>query len=48
MGTPQYKRVLLKLSGEQLAGKYEFGVDPEIVAFLAAEVKKVVESGCQV
>jgi uridylate kinase len=43
-----YKRVLLKLSGEQLAGKYEFGVDPEIASFLAAEVKKVVDSGCQV
>jgi uridylate kinase len=48
MDTSKYKRVLLKLSGEQLAGKYEFGVDPEIAAFLAAEVKKVVESGCQV
>jgi uridylate kinase len=48
MSTSTYKRVLLKLSGEQLAGKYEFGVDPEIAAFLAAEVKKVVESGCQV
>ena len=47
MQTP-YKRVLLKLSGEQLAGKYEFGVDPEIAAFLAGEVKKVVDSGCQV
>lgn len=44
----QYKRVLLKLSGEQLAGKYEFGVDPEIAAFLAAEIKKVVDQGCQV
>lgn len=44
----QYKRVLLKLSGEQLAGKYEFGVDPEIASFLAAEIKKVVDSGCQV
>jgi uridylate kinase len=43
-----YKRVLLKLSGEQLAGKYEFGVDPEIASFLAAEIKKVVDSGCQV
>jgi uridylate kinase len=43
-----YKRVLLKLSGEQLAGKFEFGVDPEIAAFLAAEVKKVVDAGCQV
>jgi uridylate kinase len=48
MGTPPYKRVLLKLSGEQLAGKYEFGVDPEIAAFLAQEVKKVVDSGTQV
>lgn len=48
MSTPSYKRVLLKLSGEQLAGKYEFGVDPEIASFLAAEVKKVVDSGCQV
>jgi uridylate kinase len=48
MATPPYKRVLLKLSGEQLAGKYEFGVDPEIAAFLAGEVKKVVDSGCQV
>jgi uridylate kinase len=48
MANPPYKRVLLKLSGEQLAGKYEFGVDPEIASFLAAEVKKVVDAGCQV
>ncbi|MEO6761722.1 MAG: UMP kinase [Candidatus Saccharimonadales bacterium] len=43
-----YKRVLLKLSGEQLAGKYEFGVDPEIASYLAEEVKKVMETGCQI
>lgn len=48
MDTKPYKRILLKLSGEQLAGKYEFGVDPEIASFLAAEVKKVIDSGCQV
>ena len=48
MATPAYKRVLLKFSGQQLAGQYEFGVDPEIASFLAAEVKKVVDSGCQV
>jgi uridylate kinase len=48
MGDPKYKRVVLKFSGEQLAGKYEFGVDPEIASFIAAEVKKVVEAGCQV
>ncbi|HWB38757.1 MAG TPA: UMP kinase [Candidatus Saccharimonadales bacterium] len=44
----QYKRVLLKFSGEQLAGKYEFGVDPEVASFLAQEIKKVVDAGCQV
>lgn len=43
-----YKRVLLKLSGEQLSGEYEFGVDPKIASFLAAEIKKVVDSGVQV
>ncbi|HEX7632987.1 MAG TPA: UMP kinase [Candidatus Saccharimonadales bacterium] len=43
-----YKRILLKLSGEQLAGKYDFGVDPELAAFLADEIKKVVDTGCQV
>jgi uridylate kinase len=48
MGTPPYKRVLLKLSGEQLAGRFEFGVDPEIASFLAQEVKKVVDQGTQV
>ncbi len=48
MSATPYKRVLLKLSGEQLAGKYEFGVDPEIAALLAGEVKKVVDAGCQV
>jgi len=42
-----YKRVLLKLSGEQLAGKYDFGVDPEIASYLAEEIKAVVEAGCQ-
>jgi uridylate kinase len=43
-----YTRILIKLSGEQLAGKYEFGVDPEIAGYLAEEIKKVVDSGCQV
>ena len=42
-----YKRALLKLSGEQLAGKYEFGVDPEIAAFLAEQIKMAIAEGCQ-
>lgn len=48
MAEPKHKRILLKLSGEQLAGKYEFGVDPEIAAFLAGEIKKATDAGCQV
>ncbi len=43
-----YKRILLKLSGEQLAGKFDSGLDPERAAWLATEIKKVVDSGCQV
>jgi uridylate kinase len=48
MAEIKLKRILLKLSGEMLAGKYEFGVDPEIASFLAAEIKKVTDAGCQV
>lgn len=43
-----YKRVLLKLSGEQLAGKFESGIDPEQAAWLAEEVKQVAGNGTQV
>lgn len=43
-----YKRVLLKLSGEQLAGQYDSGIDAEFTAWLAREVAGVVEKGTQV
>ncbi|MBI5357820.1 UMP kinase [Candidatus Saccharibacteria bacterium] len=43
-----YKRVLLKISGEQLAGKYDSGFDNEHAVWLAKEVKKVAEEGVQV
>lgn len=42
-----YKRILLKISGEQLAGKYEGGIDAELGAWLADEIKQVIESGVQ-
>jgi uridylate kinase len=48
MAAQSYKRVLLKLSGEQLAGKFEGGIDAELGAWLAQEVKKVAEAGTQV
>lgn len=43
-----YKRVLLKLSGEQLAGKFEGGIDPELGGWIAGEVKKALAQNCQV
>lgn len=44
----KYKRVLLKLSGESLAGEKEFGIDPEILTFFAQEIKKIHSLGAQV
>lgn len=43
-----YKRVLLKLSGEQLAGKFDGGIDPERATWLANEIKKVSKDGVQI
>jgi len=43
-----YKRILLKLSGEVLMGQQQFGIDPEFVAELAAEVKAAKESGLEI
>jgi len=48
MSKPTYTRVLLKLSGEQLAGKFEGGIDAELCGWIAEEVKKVTENGTQV
>lgn len=42
------KRILLKLSGEQLSGKFAAGIDAELGAWLADEVKKLSDSGTQV
>lgn len=43
-----YKRILLKLSGEQLQGKFDSGFDAERAAWIAGEVKKITEMGVQV
>jgi uridylate kinase len=43
-----YKRILLKLSGEQLQGKYDSGFDAERAAWIANEVKKVIEADVEV
>lgn len=43
----KYQRILLKLSGEVLAGKESFGVDPERVISLASEIAEVARTGVQ-
>jgi uridylate kinase len=45
---PVYKRVLLKLSGEALAGERETGVDPRVVQLIANEVEAMREFGVEV
>lgn len=43
-----YKRVLLKLSGEQLSGQFDGGIDAELISWIGTEIKKVVDGGTQV
>ena len=47
MAKKEIKRVLLKLSGEALLGKKPFGVDPEVLIYLADEIKSIVDFGVQ-
>src|SRR2546423_10681615 len=42
-----YKRVVVKISGEQLAGSHGVGIDPTVGHYLAKECEKVVQAGCQ-
>lgn len=39
-----YKRVLLKLSGEHLAGDQGFGIDPKVISGLAVQIKSIMET----
>lgn len=45
---PHYSRILLKLSGEALAGDVGSGIDPKVVNSIADQIKDVVEHGVQV
>ncbi|MHB8707315.1 MAG: UMP kinase [Desulfuromonadales bacterium] len=45
---PVYKRILLKLSGEALAGQQGYGIDPDVIIGIAAEIREVVDLGVQV
>ncbi len=47
MGRKAFKRVLLKLSGESLAGEQGYGIDPCTIKTIAAEIKEVVDAGVE-
>ncbi len=48
MQSARYKRVVIKLSGEALMGNQEFGIGPDMIRFVAEEIRSVVALGVQV
>jgi len=46
--TPRYTRVLIKLSGEALAGDLGYGIDPDVVAEMAVQLKEIYDCGVEV
>lgn len=48
MANIKYNRVVLKVSGEALAGADSFGIKPDVIAQLAQQIKEVTEMGVQV
>jgi len=45
---PLYKRVAVKLSGEALMGNQSFGISPDMIKFVAGEIRSTVELGIQI
>jgi uridylate kinase len=48
MGGMKYKRIMLKISGEALAGEQGFGISPGMLSFLAGEIREVHALGLQI
>lgn len=48
MGTLKYKRIMLKLSGEALAGEQGFGIDFDVTKRIAEEIKELIEMGIEI
>ena len=46
-GTPKYKRIILKVTGEVFAGPQQFDIDGKTVKAFAQEIKEVKELGCE-
>ena len=47
-GRPVYRRIVLKLSGEALAGNQGYGIDPPVLDRVGAEIREVIDLGVQV
>ncbi len=45
---PKYSRILLKLSGEALAGGQGYGIAPEVISQIASEISDIVDLGVEV
>jgi len=45
---PRFKRILLKLSGEALMGDQSFGISPDVIKYVAGEVRSVFDLGVQI
>jgi uridylate kinase len=48
MSTPKYKRVVLKLSGEALAGEQGFGIDSAVLTSISRQIKEIIHLGVEV
>ncbi|MEK6694541.1 MAG: UMP kinase [Nitrospirota bacterium] len=48
MSSPVYKRILLKISGEVLAGEQSFGLDARMIQYIASEIAEVAAMGVEV
>jgi uridylate kinase len=44
----RFKRILVKLSGEALMGEQNFGISPEVIAYVAGEIRSVFDLGIQI
>jgi len=45
---PRFKRILLKLSGEALMGDQSFGISPDVIKYVAGEVRSAFDLGVQI
>lgn len=48
MGVSEYKRVVIKLSGEALGGELGFGFSPDVIKSIGGEIKEVIDLGVEV